>query len=90
MLGELLTHGQMVWTQGEPSRSNLSERVRVFITSDNNILDLTVWVAQALGYSCNHKGMYVQGCGLNRRFYVIHNLSRLMYDDGYALTAVDL
>tara|TARA_R110000824_G_scaffold23469_1_gene84066 strand:- start:1830 stop:2144 length:315 start_codon:yes stop_codon:yes gene_type:complete len=90
MLRELLTQGQMIWTLGEASRSNLSERVRLFITTDDNILDITVIAAQALGYSCNLKGMYVQGCGLNRRFYAVHNLSRLMYEDGYALTAVEL
>ena len=90
MLGELLSHGQTVWTQGEPSSSNLSERVRVYITSDNNILDITVLVAQALGYSCNLKGMFVKGLGLNRRFKVVHDLARLMYDDGYALTAGEL
>ena len=97
-LTQLVPRGAVVWAIGEPSRTNMSETVRLFTTSKGHpddgeptMLELTALVAQLMGKTltgrCASKtGLRVSGFGLNRRFHIVYQLSLTLYGDGYAIT----
>jgi len=69
------------------SNSGMSRNISFKITDKDNMLDLSYHIAKALQYPFNDKkhAVKISGCGMDMAFHVIHNLSRVLFNDGYKL-----
>ena len=69
------------------SNSGMTRNISFKITDKDNILDLSFHIAKALKYPFNDKkhAVKISGCGMDMAFHVIHNLSHVLFNDGYKL-----
>ena len=69
------------------SNSGMSRNISFKITDKDNILDLSYHIAKALQYPFNNKkhAVKVSGSGMDMAFHVVHNLSHVLFDNGYKL-----
>ena len=69
------------------SNSGESRNISFKITDKDNILDLSYHIAKALQYPFNEKyhAVKVSGSGMDMAFYVVHNLSHVLFNNGYKL-----
>lgn len=70
----------------------MSRRVRLYMSKDGDIIDITYWAAQALewGYKDGwNKGINVTGCGMDMLFHTIDCLSYAMGYGPIAQTATN-
>lgn len=84
-LQELCPPGTMIYTSVEQvSRSGMSRHIKTFISVNNEILNITYFVARALGYRISDKtgGLVVSGCGMDMGFHVVMNLSYAIHGHG--------
>ena len=82
-LRELLPPGSTVYSVlRHVSSSGMSRRIDFYKIDENQLLYLTAYIADALGYSLSHKrggGMNVGGCGMDVGFDVVHSLSYALH-----------
>ena len=84
-LGEMLTPGTTVYTTvNTVSRSGMSRTLRVFVSKDNEIRDITWMVAALLGESIKEGAVRVQGGGMDMGFHVVYSLGRKLFPEGFA------
>lgn len=84
-LREALPPGSKVYTSVyHVSRSGMYRLIRVYMASDGTIVDITGWVARAVGLKMDHKrrGIGMSGCGTDMGFQVVYLLGRILYPDG--------
>lgn len=66
------------------SASGMSRHVRLYISKDGEIIDISYWAAKALewGYAGDgyREGIRVSGCGMDMLFHTVYSLS---YSMGY-------
>ena len=63
----------------------MSRSIKCFVASDGNIVDITWYVANALGTTRDrYWGITRGGCGMDMGFDLIYSLSRTLYPNGFA------
>ena len=69
------------------SSSGMTRNISLKAINDNEIIDLSWHIAKAMDYTFNdkHHAVKVGGCGMDMAFHVTHNLSRILFNDGYKL-----
>lgn len=83
-LQEWLKPGSVVTTiLKKVSASGMTRRIRCAIAHDGEVLDITYWVARAVGSSMNDDGIKVTGCGMDMGFHLIYNLSWALFPNGF-------
>ena len=84
----LLTHylkeGDKVYTiLRHVSASGMSRSISLVIAQGNEIIDITYYVAHALGDkvidSKGHRAIRVNGCGMDLGFHLVYNLSSVLF-----------
>jgi len=65
--------------------SGMSRHISVLIARDNEIIDITFWVAPVLDYKISDKtdALIVSGTGMDMGFHVVYELSRVLYEKGF-------
>jgi len=77
-----------VWTElRHVSKSGMTRHIGVRHIKDNYPLNYTYLVAEALGskVSDRYDGIKIVGCGMDKGFELIYNLSYVLYGNGYAI-----
>ena len=65
------------------SSSGMSRTMRFFIIKDNELRDITGYVAIVAGYARDKNNfLKVSGCGMDMGFSVVYNLGRCLWRDG--------
>ena len=69
------------------SSSGETRNISFKITDKDNILDLSYHIAKALKYPFNdkHHAIKIKGSGMDMAFHVVHNLSHILFNNGYKL-----
>ena len=89
-LKEEIKKGDTLWTQlNHVSQSGMMRHISVRQIKKDYPLDWTRLVSIALDWkeSKNRSGggIKVGGCGMDMGFHLVYTLSRVLYDDGYAI-----
>ncbi len=90
LLRSMLAKGATVSTvHVHTSRSGMLRTFRTLVVEDGVIRDMSPDVARALGwaYDRDRGAVRVNGCGMDMSFHLVYSLSRVLWDDGYALNA---
>ncbi len=84
----LLTHylkeGDKVYTiLRNVSSSGMTRNISLVVAKEGEIIDVTYYVAHALGEkvseSKGHRTIKVSGCGMDMGFYLVYNLSSVLF-----------
>lgn len=69
------------------SNSGMSRSISFKVIYKKELIDLSWWISKALEYPFNDKkhAIKVSGCGMDMAFHVVHNLSHVLFDNGYKL-----
>ena len=68
------------------ARSGMSRHIKVFAISGERIQNVSYYVSKLLDWKLTkNDGVFVSGCGMDMGFHLIYTLSRVLYDDGYAI-----
>jgi len=66
------------------SQSGMSRRISFYVSRKNNIIDITWHIGNVTGYKISKNGgLNVGGCGMDMGFHLVHNLSYILYPDGF-------
>lgn len=91
-LKEVFKKGDTLFTQLEHvSKSGMTRHIKVRQLKQDCALDWTRLVSIALDWKeaknkyGNPNGIKVGGCGMDMGFHLIYTLSKILFDDGYAL-----
>ncbi len=93
-LKKLIQEGDTLYTTCEHvSRSGMTRHltVRSFLPSDRgerqiNVLNFNYLVSEALDWTLTKdRSLKVGGSGMDMGFHLVYTLSRVLFDDGYAL-----
>lgn len=73
------------------SRSGMQRAISPVIATDDGPMDISYWVARALGYRVhrNHGGLVVSGAGMDMGFAVVYELARALWEDGFDCLGAD-
>ena len=77
-----LTPGNTVYTLvTHVSRSGMQRVIRVYVIQDNNPLDISYLVAEALEWKLSDKfeGVVVKACGMDMGFHMVYTLSQTVF-----------
>jgi len=69
------------------SVSGMSRNISFKVIDKKELLDLSWHISKALEYPFNDKkhAIKVSGCGMDMAFHVVHNLSHVLFNNGYKL-----
>ena len=87
-LKEEVKEGDVLYTQlHHVSKSGMTRHISVRCLKDNYPYDYTYLVSKALGWKIGNRyeGIKMGGCGMDMGFHLISSLSRVLYDDDYAI-----
>lgn len=79
---KLLPEGTTVYTTlKNRSASGMTRAISLYVTKNNEIEDITYYVARVLDYKINQKtgGTIVKGCGMDMGFHIVNNLSYALH-----------
>lgn len=81
----ILKPGTEVYTSVKSvAKSGLSRTMRLFVTVDGQIADVTWHVAALLSDPVQKDGtIRVHGCGMDMGFHIVYTLSRRLFPDGF-------
>lgn len=66
------------------AKSGLSRTMRLFVTVDGRIADVTWHAAVLMGDPVQKDGsIRVHGCGMDMGFHIVYTLSRQLFPDGF-------
>ena len=87
-LREQIKPGNIIYTDlKHVSRSGMMRHINVFIMRDNEPVNITRFVADALDIRQTEFGpLKVGGCGMDMGFHVVYSLSRTLFPDGFTCT----
>ena len=88
-LREQIKPGNIIYTDlKHVSRSGMMRHINVFIMRDNEPVNITRFVADALDIRQTDAfgPLKVSGCGMDMGFYVVYSLSRTLFPDGFTCT----
>lgn len=79
-LKNLLPHGTTVYTSNaKVARTNMQAWLKLFIVKDGEILSIAGKVSDALGLRWKDGTVLVHGCGMDRGFHIVMNLSYALH-----------
>ena len=91
-LKENIKKGDVIYTQlNYISKSGMMRHIQVRQIENNYPLDWSRLVAIALDWKeaksrfGGYNGIKVGGCGMDMGFHLVYTLSRVLYNDGYAI-----
>ena len=91
-LKENIKEGDVIYTQlNHTSQSGMMRHIKVRQIKNNYPLDWSKLVAIALDWKeakstfGGYNGIKVRGCGMDMGFHIVYTLSRVLYNDGYAI-----
>tara|TARA_Y100000004_G_scaffold186334_1_gene237735 strand:+ start:404 stop:721 length:318 start_codon:yes stop_codon:yes gene_type:complete len=91
-LKEEIKKGDTLWTQlNHVSQSGMTRHISVRQIKKDYPLDWTRLVSIALDWKeaknrfGGYNGIKVGGCGMDMGFHLVYTLSKVLYDDGYAI-----
>ncbi len=87
-LTDLIAPGDKVYcTLRHVSRSGMMRAIDLHVVRDGDMCWIGRSVAQAIGYTWNdkHDGIRMDGCGMDMGSALVYELSRVLFNDGYAL-----
>ena len=91
-LKENIKEGDVIYTQlNHTSQSGMMRHIKVKQIKNNYPLDWSRLVAIALDWKeaksrfGGYNGIKVGGCGIDMGFHLVYTLSRVLYNDGYAI-----
>lgn len=91
-LREEIKKGDTLWTQlNHVSQSGMTRHISVRQIKNNYPLDWSRLVSIALDWKeaknrfGGYNGIKVGGCGMDMGFHLIYTLSKILYNDGYAI-----
>ena len=68
------------------SQSGMSRNIKVLDIKGGNPSYWNYYISKILGYTLKDDGtLKVQGCGMDMGFHVVNQLSKVLFDDGYAI-----
>lgn len=69
------------------SQSGMTRAIAVLAAVDGEVLNVSGWVALALGWKLHraHMAVTVKGCGMDMAYHLVHTLAQVLHADGYAL-----
>lgn len=88
-LGHFIKEGDEIYTINRYfSRSGMLRVLSFYVVRANRIMDITIWVCQAIDEKYNHKheGMTIRGYGMDFGHFAVMCLSRVLFDNDRALT----
>ena len=92
ILKEKIKKGDTLWTQLKHiSQSGMMRHISVRQIKNNYPFDWSRLVAIALDWKQaknkfgGYNGIKVGGCGMDMGFHLVYTLSKVLYDDGYAI-----
>lgn len=80
-----LKPGDVVYTKlDHVSRSGMTRGISLYIIKDNEPYDVSWLAAEKMGDKLHKKGgIKVGGCGMDMGFYLVYNLGRTLFPDGF-------
>jgi hypothetical protein len=69
------------------AKSGMSRHIKFYVIRDNQLLNLTYNICNALDYKYkdNTNSLYIRGCGMDMGFAVVFHLGRYLFNDGSRL-----
>lgn len=69
------------------SNSGMSRNISFKVIDKKELIDLSWHISKALEYPFNdkHHAIKISGCGMDMAFHVVHNLSHVLFNNGYKL-----
>lgn len=86
-LKKMLKPGDCIYTILQSvSKSGMSRKIKLVVgDGENKISDITWYVSQTLEERMNDGAIVVKGCGMDMGFYLVERLSRVLFQESYAL-----
>lgn len=89
-LSALLTPGDTVYTViRSVAHSGMSRTMSLYIVKDNRLVNITYYTAHSLEWRLvdvnGSRAMRVGGCGMDMGFHAVSTLSRVIFNDDYAI-----
>ena len=76
----MIPPGTTVWcVVRSVSRSGMSRRIDCYVIQDGQLLYVSYYVANAIGWSVSDKGILSRGCGMDMGFHLVGTLSHSLY-----------
>ena len=68
------------------SKSGMSRNIKILDIKEGNPSYWNYYISKILGYTLKDDGtLKVQGCGMDMGFHVVNQLSKVLFDDEYAI-----
>lgn len=67
------------------SKSGMSRKIKLLVSNKNEIKDITWDVSQILGMRMNNGAIIVSGTGMDMGLLIVSRLSRVLFQESYAL-----
>ena len=68
------------------AKSGMSRNIKVLDIKEGNPSYWNYYIAKVLDYKLKEDGtIRVQGCGMDMGFHLVYTLSKVLFDDGYAI-----
>jgi len=86
--GITLKKGDTLYTNVKSvSRSGMSRQIAVYAIQDNKPFFISYYIAELLNYKMNNNNgaIKISGCGMDMAFAIVYELSKKLFNDGYAL-----
>ena len=84
-----LRPGSTIYTQvTHVARSGMSRTIECFVVVDGGIVNISGYVAHAIGESRDHKrgGLRVSGCGMDMCWHTVYRIGRALFPQGGPLS----
>lgn len=86
-LKKMLKPGDCIYTiLYSVSKSGMSRKIKLVVGDGNKeISDITWYVSQALEERMGDGAIVVNGCGMDMGFFLVERLSRVLFQESYAI-----
>jgi hypothetical protein len=92
ILKSIIKKDDVLYTQlNHVSQSGMMRHISIKYIKDNKPMDITGYIAEANDWKeaknrfGGYNGIKVSGCGMDMGFHVIYNISKTLFNDGYAI-----
>jgi len=87
LLKKNINIGDTLFTKIEKvSTSGMSRQIKVLDIKNGEPSYWSYYVSKVLGYTLKDNGaIFVKGCGMDMGFHVVYQLSKVLFNDGYAI-----
>jgi hypothetical protein len=92
ILKSIIKKDDVLYTQlNHISQSGMMRHISIKYIKDNKPMDITGYIAEANDWKeaknrfGGYNGIKVGGCGMDMGFHVIYNISKTLFNDGYAI-----